>query len=65
MHTLGPYSSRLPEGPHALLSHFALCVSLSCPVKIGSNSCAFLTQDLLQVKSGPSLQTSLCNFSNS
>lgn len=40
-------------------------VSLSCLIKIGGNSCAFPTQDRFQVKSGPSLQTSLCNFSNS
>lgn len=35
----------------ALLSHLALWVSLSCPVKIGGDSCAFPTQDLSQLMS--------------
>lgn len=64
---LGPPSSRL--SPKALrspaVSHF---VGFSCPVKIGGNSCAFLTQDLFQVVSGPRLvsrRTLFCYFSNS
>lgn len=60
----GDLPADCPKAP-ALLSHLALWVSLSCPVKIGGNSCAFPTQDLFQVMSGPRLQNSLCYFSNS
>lgn len=43
-------SRRLCKGP-VLSCHLALWVSLSCPVKIGGDSCAFPTQDLSQLMS--------------
>lgn len=49
----GPPASRLPHGPCALLPCLAWGLSFSCPVKPGGKSCAFPTQDLFQVVSGP------------
>lgn len=46
-----PPFQEIVQRSRALLSHLALWVSLSCPVKIGGDSCAFPSQDLSQLMS--------------